>query len=1815
MVVGAGVDAEALARGRKCAGAGSSIYVAARSSACQIKDVPSFGARHACAASFLRRGARASHAVFTVTVERQKADGDCLTAKLRFVDLAGSERVKKTGTAGDRFREGVAINQGLLALGNVISALGDATLNKAHIPYRDSRLTRLLQDSLGGNSRTLMLACVSPADLNFGESLNTLKYANRARNIKNKVSQNLNVEDAELVKMKQRIQQLQLELLLAKASVEGSQGAGAGRGPLSLTPALLGGTSTMGGESMSEMVSELRVQLEKFQHENAQLKTDKESMQAELKQMHEENARLRTQHAFLANKVLGVGGGAAPPGGKTNVNDEEPNAPGEEEALKAYLQEIEELRKKTREQEATIASLSGKNASGGPHPVPHMISRLPPPFPVDDGGLKRAIERERAMTMSTALQTTASSTAEKPPSSSCGSGPSTAIVEMDELEHLSHEAEQAKEERDFRQDQEQLITRVHELESAISEKEQLMEQLCYQEKAFYSMKQRYESRCQELETQIGKVLQEKKKLEAEVAGTGGGTTSLTTSARPSSTGTSAVGAIASTTQQALLQGKLLEVNRHLAQLQRQQAEAQRLFRAKEAQERRMQKMGEEIARLRGQRDTIQHRVKQEENRFRKWKKEWQAKLKNLQQENAALTSKIRRGAAPSAGAPAAVGGSAPTSNLVPVSNFLPAARTSGGAGASGDRSRRSNAAGTPATSSSTTTAPGSTSSSTVQLAAEISQRKLWVEREIYRAQKLKDANTRLERELQDRDEKLTALQALNEELVRRKERVGGGSVGGGGGGLLDEERETLEEELCFDQERIAETQREVAALLEEEGTNAATSRWVSAKVRASSRAELALLTVAAMEQLEEVFADRNELRGKLMQAEQELDQAKGGEIPKLQQRLELQESEARRELQELQRLHVEKELALLTEIEEGADVGKQVKQGTKADADINRMRAEQLELLQEQNRDLRRQFEELRAASVGATSTPGGESNGESARPGLASSIRAVEDENSLLRRENLHLQQQLEDERLDKNLFDVGGDAHTSADASINDPERTATASATVAPVARKKPPHDQHQDQQAAAPTAGSGRLSSLLRELAIEMSGDRSALLTVLSKSTTLLFDIWSDIGMRETKQKQQLSIFEKRIVDICAHELETQECRWYALKKESVKLEESLLRTTGGTPASSSSTYSAFFDLASIDSIKNYHAKYNASGERVGGPLLGAGKQTRVLRVTPPSLSSVLDRYSVTKDGQYVLSPTKSRTDGGDDHDQSERLEAASSTSAVSSTSTSRETLSLNLHERLQKLRSVASDLLAERLKELKQLAQQLYCIPGTATGWITEGADQVGTSAFDILALVPGGGGGEAASSSSSRLTEDEPSDVDIKKNPGGSSLALGSPGAPMSFFAPMGELERRFCVTRSLVQNPTNCSTSSVHPTNSVEKVKVGTSRGELLCQVTDRISQLRAVKTLAAAVVQTLHKEGTVFSPATAAEGSTAMVESPWFGDSTDTPGSTSPQQLQSLSDARASRHHRSSAQTSTMRNNRNEPPVVVNIDLSGGGEHSRCGSGNGPPPPSFAELRRLERELEGLQEECRGEVVALKITLAQLWEQLQTPQQERLDFSNRVESFLSAACEEGGRGTTASSSVRGQEDEASSSGTTNKMSKDVSDRGRRSPVGASITFDAGQLLAQNFAVRVKDRPYTCGSATSSCGGEQVQAIDLEQTLSLLQTSPLKAYILLKRECHHLKVKTEARMIILKKYDQVVQLRSTFREFEKQKLEKDPKERFSGNSISLLQEEQQRNRLRKKKDKLLEELAVKVDEWEACCCEKFLLPDGRSMKEEILRL
>ncbi|KAJ1982490.1 hypothetical protein H4R35_000272 [Dimargaris xerosporica] len=171
-----------------------------------------------------RDAARHSQGAFAAPLE-SGADKVVIQSKFHFVDLAGSERLKRTNSIGDRAREGISINAGLLALGNVISALGDPSKRATHVPYRDSKLTRLLQDSLGGNSQTLMIACVSPAESNLNETLNTLKYANRARNIKNQVSVNQELPN-DVDYLRGQINRLKNELHTVKEELKQYQSLG-----------------------------------------------------------------------------------------------------------------------------------------------------------------------------------------------------------------------------------------------------------------------------------------------------------------------------------------------------------------------------------------------------------------------------------------------------------------------------------------------------------------------------------------------------------------------------------------------------------------------------------------------------------------------------------------------------------------------------------------------------------------------------------------------------------------------------------------------------------------------------------------------------------------------------------------------------------------------------------------------------------------------------------------------------------------------------------------------------------------------------------------------------------------------------------------------------------------------------------------------------------------------------------------------------------------------------------------------------------------------------------------------------------------------------------------------------------------------------------------------------------------------------------------------------------------------------------------------------------------------------------------------------
>ncbi|KAL1471037.1 hypothetical protein MTO96_023955 [Rhipicephalus appendiculatus] len=230
-------------------------------------------------ATLMNADSSRSHSIFTIHLEQMElnARNNIRTGKLNLVDLAGSERQAKTGASGERLREATKINLSLSALGNVISALVDG--RSKHIPYRDSKLTRLLQDSLGGNTRTLMLACISPADVNYDETLSTLRYASRAKNIQNRPCVNEDPKDALLREYRQELERL--KQLLSGGSFMAT--------PVDATTAASSATPEERPDSNSEVVN--------------QLKNDYEAQMTELRNKYREEQESRAKLMMDVEKM------------------------------------------------------------------------------------------------------------------------------------------------------------------------------------------------------------------------------------------------------------------------------------------------------------------------------------------------------------------------------------------------------------------------------------------------------------------------------------------------------------------------------------------------------------------------------------------------------------------------------------------------------------------------------------------------------------------------------------------------------------------------------------------------------------------------------------------------------------------------------------------------------------------------------------------------------------------------------------------------------------------------------------------------------------------------------------------------------------------------------------------------------------------------------------------------------------------------------------------------------------------------------------------------------------------------------------------------------------------------------------------------------------------------------------------------------------------------------------------------------------------------------------------------------------------------
>ncbi|XP_046473383.1 kinesin-like protein KIF21A isoform X2 [Neodiprion pinetum] len=426
-----------------------------------------------------------SHAIFTLHVKQQRcvkvedpdADVDTsgtepasefetLTAKFHFVDLAGSERLKRTGATGERAKEGISINCGLLALGNVISALGDTTKKALHVPYRDSKLTRLLQDSLGGNSQTVMIACVSPSDRDFMETLSTLKYANRARNIKNKVTINQDKSSRTIASLRREIQQLQLELMEYRQ-----------------------GKRVVGEDGVNDAW-----------HENQMLNSELTSLRTRVKALSETVEALTAKNALLlAEKAAGhwlASGGS----GSDDVTS----------LVQGYLQEIEELRARLLEAEAMYQQLKKRqvqvnaaNLYGEPSYVFHNDSS--------------SVLAEAKKELQKEINTLAALKEQHTPNSNTSAKVEGEDGEQEENDNV-HEfmsEDESEDDADRKEEDEEEEAMGRELEALTSDidvKQRLIQELELSQRRLLTMKQHYEDKLTQLQARIKNTTEERDKV-------------------------------------------------------------------------------------------------------------------------------------------------------------------------------------------------------------------------------------------------------------------------------------------------------------------------------------------------------------------------------------------------------------------------------------------------------------------------------------------------------------------------------------------------------------------------------------------------------------------------------------------------------------------------------------------------------------------------------------------------------------------------------------------------------------------------------------------------------------------------------------------------------------------------------------------------------------------------------------------------------------------------------------------------------------------------------------------------------------------------------------------------------------------------------------------------------------------------------------------------------------------------------------------------------------------------------------------------------
>ncbi|XP_052073544.1 kinesin-like protein KIF12 isoform X5 [Mytilus californianus] len=245
-----------------------------------------------------------SHSMLTLTVDTEQVDPDdenlYLTkrGKLTFVDLAGSEKVKDSGSSAEMLIESNNINRSLLVLGNCISSLGDPKKRQGHIPYRDSKLTKLLADSLGGNGVTLMIACVTPSAYHVHETTNTLRYASRAKRIKSKPVIKMDPREKLILSLKREIKILRnenhylREQLEFPAKPKGDLQKNNDEKFMKMVKDMQSKASP-GDKDLYAMLQEYMIENEALRNENSELHRNKDQLHRDHQSLSKHNERLQ----------------------------------------------------------------------------------------------------------------------------------------------------------------------------------------------------------------------------------------------------------------------------------------------------------------------------------------------------------------------------------------------------------------------------------------------------------------------------------------------------------------------------------------------------------------------------------------------------------------------------------------------------------------------------------------------------------------------------------------------------------------------------------------------------------------------------------------------------------------------------------------------------------------------------------------------------------------------------------------------------------------------------------------------------------------------------------------------------------------------------------------------------------------------------------------------------------------------------------------------------------------------------------------------------------------------------------------------------------------------------------------------------------------------------------------------------------------------------------------------------------------------------------------------------------------------------------